>query len=227
MIVVLRAMLPPASQPFLDGRRRSRGSSRGSRRWRGRGRRHPRSRPRRSLRLGGPPVAHRRPSCRSAPVPSRRMLTGHDGAGPLGRGPRDPGADPPVRRRRADPVGGPRRGARGSHPRRRAREASAARQRPRPVRDEHAEGARRRRVHDAPAGPRLGADRSGDERARLVRPHAAGVGAGRVLARAAGALDRAGGARRAARVLRDHRRARARTSTRSPRPPAATATTTC
>ena len=149
------------------------------------------------------------------------MLTGHDGAGPVGRGPRDPGADPPVRRRRADPVGGPRRGARGSDPRRRAREASSAREGPRPVRDEHAEGARRRRVHDAPAGPRLRADRSGDERARLVRAHAAGVGARRVLVRAAGALDRAGGARRAARVLRDHRGGRGlrRRRDRLDRPP--------
>ena len=86
-----------------------------------------------------------------------------------------------------------------------AREASPPGDRARPVRDEHAEGARRHRDDDAPAGPGLRADRPGHERARLVRPHAPGVGARGRLEGAARALDRPLDPRRAARVLRDHR----------------------
>ena len=77
-----------------------------------------------------------------------------------------------VHRRRADPVGGPRRGARGPDPRGRAGAASPPGDRARTVRDEHAEGARRRRDDDAPADARLRAARPRDQRARLVRAHA-------------------------------------------------------
>ena len=121
------------------------------------------------------------------------------------RGPRDPGAHPTLRRRRADPLGGPRRGARGTDPERDPRGARREGEGARPRVDEHAGGPRWRRVHDAPAGPRLGADRPGHERPRLVRPHAAGVGAVGLHPGTARAVDRARGTRRAARVLRDHR----------------------
>ena len=53
--------------------------------------------------------------------------------------------------------------------------------------------------------------------ARLVRPHAAGLGPRGLHARADRAVDRARGAWGEARVLRDHGGARARTSTRSSR----------
>ena len=133
------------------------------------------------------------------------MLSGHDPAGPLPGRSRDPGAHPTLRRRRADPLGGPRRGARGPDPERDPRGARREGEGARPRVDEHADGARWRRVHDAPAGPRLGADRPGHERPRLVRPHAAGVGAVGLHPGTARAVDRARRARRAPRVLRDHR----------------------
>ena len=102
-------------------------------------------------------------------------------------------------------MGGPRGGARGPDPRRRSRAAPRPRHRARPVRDEHAEGAGRHRHDDVPAGARLRADRPRHERARLVRAHAAGVGARCRHARAARTLDRPHDQGPATRVLRDHR----------------------
>ena len=70
-----------------------------------------------------------------------------------------------------------RRGARRRDPRGRTREASRQGDRARPVRDEHADGARRHRHDHVPAGARLRAARPRHERPGLVRAHAAGVGA--------------------------------------------------